>query len=78
LGLQIELMRPTALAPLAPVALGLPAALLEILPSWASLALAAISALLIATHVIVTQIIRLRAIARVTGSQDALRVLEIR
>jgi hypothetical protein len=70
-------MRPTALAPLAPAALGLPAAVLDILPAWAQLALTGISVLLAATQVIVAQIIRLRASARITRSQDALRVLEM-
>jgi hypothetical protein len=65
-------MRPTP-SPLR----GMPAAILELLPPWALLLLAGVSILLAGTQVIVTQIIRLRASARITRSQDALRVLEI-
>ncbi len=71
-------MRPTvALAPLAVPLLGVPGALNGALPAWALLGLLGITATLTTAHVVVTQIIRLRASARITRSQDALRVLEI-
>jgi hypothetical protein len=71
-------MRPTAaLAPLATPLLGVPAALSGALPPWALLALLGFTAALTTGHVVVTEIIRLRASARITRSQDALRVLEI-
>jgi hypothetical protein len=71
-------MRPTAaFAPLAAPLLGVPAALYSALPGWALLALLGVTAALAAAHVVVTQIIRLRANARITRSRDALRVLEI-
>jgi hypothetical protein len=70
-------MRLTALAPIAPPAFGVPAALLGVLPAWCLPALVGVSVLLTATHVVVTQIIRLRASGKITRSQDALRVLEI-
>jgi hypothetical protein len=41
------------------------------------LVLVGVSVLLTATHVVVTQIIRLRASRKITRSQDALGVLEI-
>jgi hypothetical protein len=55
----------------------LPATLLELLPPWALLVLAGVAILLTASQKIGTQIIRLRASAHITSSQDALRVLEI-
>jgi hypothetical protein len=71
-------MRPTAaLTPLAAPMLGIPAALYGALPTWALLALLGLTAALTTTQVVVTQIIRLRASARITRSHDALRVLEI-
>jgi hypothetical protein len=70
-------MRLTALAPLAPHARGVPAVLSGALPTWYLAVLVGISVLLTATQVIVTQIIRLRASARMIRSQDALRVLQI-
>jgi hypothetical protein len=71
-------MRPTAvLAPIGPPVLGVPAVLYGALPTWCLFALLGVSLLLMATHVVVTQIVRLRASARITRSQDALRVLEI-
>ena len=70
-------MRPTAaLAPLAPL-LGVPAVLYTSLPSWCLASLLGTTAALSAVQVVVTQIIRLRASARITRGQDALRVLEI-
>jgi hypothetical protein len=44
---------------------------------WAVLAVVGAGMLLTAMQVIVTQLIRLRASARITSSKDALRVLEI-
>ena len=71
-------MRPTAaLAPLAAPLLGIPAALYGAIPTWALLALLGLAAAHTTTHVVVTQIIRLRANTRITRSHDALRVLEI-
>ncbi|MFZ0118877.1 MAG: hypothetical protein WAN20_20925 [Pseudonocardiaceae bacterium] len=70
-------MRLTALAPLAPPILGVPAVLYGALPSWCLAVLVGVSVLLTATQVIVTQIIRLRVSARITRSQDALQVLQI-
>ena len=70
-------MRLTALAPIAQLALGVPAVLYGSLPAWCLLVLVVVSVLLTLTHVIVTEIIRLRASERITRSQDALRVLEI-
>ena len=52
-------MRLTALAPLAPPILGVPAVLYGALPSWCLAVLVGVSVLLTATQVIVTQIIRL-------------------
>ena len=66
-------MRPTtALAPLAPLLTGAPAAVAGALPT-----LLAVSALLVVLQVLTTQIIRLRASNQITRSQDNLRVLEI-
>ncbi|MBV9920308.1 MAG: hypothetical protein JOY78_05555 [Pseudonocardia sp.] len=71
-------MRPTtALAPLAPLLTGVPAAVAGALPPWALSVLLAGSALLTAAQVATTQIIRLRASNRITRSTDNLRVLEI-
>lgn len=53
------------------------ATVLQVLPQWALLTLAGVGVLLTAFQVCVTQIIRLRASARISRSQDALRVLEI-
>jgi hypothetical protein len=61
-------------APFAAPLLGVPAALC-VLPTWALLALLGVTATLIAAQVVVTQIIRLRASARITRSQDALCAL---
>jgi hypothetical protein len=44
---------------------------------WAVLAVVGAGVVLTAVQVIVTQIIRLRASARITSSRDAVRVLEI-
>jgi hypothetical protein len=72
-------MRPTAaLATLATPLLGVPAALCGVLPTWALLTLLGVTATHTTAHVVVTQIIRLRASARITRSPDALRVLEIK
>jgi hypothetical protein len=65
-------MRLTALTPLA---VGVPAVLSGALATWCLAVLVGVSVLLTATQVIGTQIIRLRASARITRSQDALRVL---
>jgi hypothetical protein len=71
-------MRPTtALAPLAPLLTGVPAAVAGALPIWALTALLAVSALLAVLRVITTQVIRLRASNRITRSSDNLRILEI-
>jgi hypothetical protein len=71
-------MRPTtALAPLAPLLTGAPAAVAGALPTWALTTLLAVSALLVVLQVLTTQIIRLRASNQITRSQDNLRVLEI-
>ena len=71
-------MRPTtALAPLAPLLTGVPAAVAGALPTWTLITLLAVSALLAAAQVATTQIIRLRASNRITRSTDNLRVLEI-
>ena len=73
-------MRPTIatiLIAFTPAALGVPAGVLHLLPAWALLGLIGVGVLLTATQVAVTQIIRLRASARITRSQDAVRVLEI-
>ncbi len=72
-------MRPRTggLTALTPMLVGTPAALLIGLPSWYVMVLVALSALLAAAQIVVTQIIRLRASNHVTDSHDALRVLEI-
>jgi hypothetical protein len=73
-------MRPTAtiaFAALISAAPGIPACVLRLLPIWAVLALIGIGVLLTTVQVIITQVIRLHASARITRSQDALRVLEI-
>jgi hypothetical protein len=71
-------MRPTtALAPLAPLLTGVPAAVAGALPVWALIALLGVSALLAVAQVVTTQIIRLRASNRITRSSHNLRVLEI-
>jgi hypothetical protein len=67
-------MRPTATAP---VALVVPAGVLHLLPIWGILVVVGAGVVLTALQVIVTQVIRLRASARITSSRDALRVLEI-
>jgi hypothetical protein len=69
-------MRPTATA-FAPAALVVPAGMLHPIPLWAVLVVVGPGVVLTAVQVIVTQIIRLRASARITSSRDALRVLEI-
>jgi hypothetical protein len=77
---QPENMRPTAatgLTTFTPAASGVPTGVLHPLPVWAVLALLGVGVLLSSLQVIVTQVIRLRASARITRSQDALRVLEI-
>ena len=72
------LMRLTAaLTPLAAPVLGIPVALADALPTWALLTLLGVSALLAAAQVTVTQVIRLRASARISRSDHALRALEI-
>lgn len=53
------------------------AALLPALPLWCVITLALVAVALIAARVTVTQIIRLRASARITTSEHALRVLEL-
>jgi hypothetical protein len=71
-------MRPaTALAPLAPLLAGVPAAVAGALPTWALTSLLGVAALLAVAQVATTQIIRLRASNRITRSADNLRVLEI-
>jgi hypothetical protein len=65
------------LTPHAVPLIGVCTVLSSALPTWALLALLGISATLASGHVVATQIIRLRASARITRSQDALRVLEI-
>ena len=55
----------------------MPAVLCGALPTWYLAVLVGVSVLLTATQVIVTQIIRLRASARITRSHDALHVLQI-
>jgi hypothetical protein len=73
-------MRPpaaTALTAFVPAAMCVPAGVLHLLPLWAVLTLIGVGVLLSSAQVIVTQIIRLRASARITRSQDAVRVLEI-
>lgn len=58
-------------------ALAVPAGLLQLLPGWAVLALIGVGVLLTVAQVAVTQYIRIRAVGRITRSQDAVRVLEI-
>jgi hypothetical protein len=70
-------MRSTALTSIAPPALGVPAVLYGGMPAWCLHVLVGLSVLITVSQVVVTQVIRLRASARITRSQDALRVLEI-
>jgi hypothetical protein len=70
-------MRLTALASIASPVLGIPAVLYGGLPGWCLTVLVASSTLLAAVQVIITQVIRLRASAKITCSEDAVRVLEI-
>jgi hypothetical protein len=70
-------MASTALTACAPAALAVPAGVLQLLPGWAVLALIGVGVLLTVAQVAVTQYIRIRAIGRITRSQDAVRVLEI-
>jgi len=70
-------MRQIAIVSIAPAASTVPAVLSGAVPAWCVLTLLGVSTLLTTTHVVVTQIIRLRAINKITRSQDALRVIEI-
>lgn len=74
---KVSSMRLTALAPIAPPALGVPAVLYGALPGWCLVVLTGVSVLLTAAQVVVTQVIRLRASEKITRSQDALRVFEL-
>jgi hypothetical protein len=67
----------TALAPLTPPVLAVPAALLGILPLWFLITILAVSVALTAAHVIVTQVIRLRASTKITTSAHALQLLTV-
>jgi hypothetical protein len=70
-------MRQITTLPIAPAAITVPAVLSGALPTWCLLALLGLSVLLTVAHVLVTQLIRLRAINKITRSKDALRVIEI-
>jgi hypothetical protein len=65
----------TALAPLTPPVLAVPATLLGILRLWFLIAILAVSVALTATQVIVTQVIRLRVSTKITTSAHALQLL---
>ena len=71
-------MGQTALAPLTPPVLAVPATLLGILPLWFLITILAVSAALTAIQVIVTQIIRLRASTKITSSAHALQLLTVK